>query len=303
VLGDERTLDRSTGLLQEHDQKVLQADESRLVLAQKTLPGGNAPSPAPQPVAADRIWLATTDLIVPEAIAVQFLAGASGKLQIWLNGHALFERNQFRPFQANSERFDGQLKEGANRVVLRLTAQGENVELHLNFRRKGSTAEQEQLVQAALARTGDVDRGRKLFFDVGRLQCSKCHRIGDQGERIGPDLTGLGDRFSRVHIVESILEPSRTVTPGFQTIAVALRDGRVLAGVKIDETDNSLTLGDNQGQKHALAKSQIEEQTVQTQSTMPEGAVKQLSPDQFVDLVAFLTSLHGSRTAVAVSPP
>lgn len=107
--------------------------------------------------------------------------------------------------------------------------------------------------------------------------------------------TGIGDGFSRIHIVESILEPSRTVTPGFQTIAVALRNGRVLAGVKIVETDRSLTLGDNQGQKHELAKAEIEEQTAQAQSTMPEGLVKQITPDQFVDLITFLTSLKASR--------
>lgn len=273
--------------------------ESRLALAEKVQPAGSDASPALPPAEADRFWLAATDLVVPEATPVQFLASASGKFQIWLNGRMLFERDQVRPFQADSDRFEGTLAAGVNHVVVRVAAPRDSAELHLHFRRKSSTAEQEKLVQAALVRTGDADRGRKLFFDVARVQCSKCHRIGDQGERIGPDLTGVGDRFSRIHIVESILEPSRTVTPGFQTIAIALRDGRVLAGIKIAETDNTLTLGDNQGQKHELTKAQIEEQTAQTQSTMPDGLVKQLSPDQFVDLIAFLTSQRANRAANA----
>jgi putative heme-binding domain-containing protein len=270
------------------------------MLTEKAQPPGNATSPALPTGETDRFWLAASDIIVAEKTPVQFLASASGKLKIWLNGQMLFARDQVSPFQADSDRFDGTLETGLNRVVVRVAAPRDSAEFHLRFRRKSSTAEQEQLVQAALARTGDVERGRKLFFDVDRLQCSKCHRIGDLGERIGPELTGLGDRFSRIHIVESILEPSRTVTPGFQTIAVALRDGRVLAGIKVAETDNTLTLGDNQGQKHELAKAQIEEQTAQLQSTMPDGLVKQLTPDQFVDLVAFLASQRTNRAANAV---
>jgi quinoprotein glucose dehydrogenase len=145
-------------------------------------------------------------------------------------------------------------------------------------------------VQAALTRAGNAERGKTVFFDTAKAQCSKCHRIGDQGERIGPELTGVGSRFSRIHIVESILEPSRTVTPGYQTFAVALRDGRVLAGIKVSETEATLVLADNQGQKHILAKADIEEQRAQTQSTMPDGLTKQLTVDQFVDLLAFLVS-------------
>ncbi|HEY2251442.1 MAG TPA: HEAT repeat domain-containing protein, partial [Planctomycetaceae bacterium] len=266
--------------------------ESRIGLNDNNQPTGETAgnsSPANSPP-GDRVWLATSEVIVSESTPVQFLASASGKLQIWLNGRSLFERDQVRPFQADADRFDGTLETGLNRLVIKVAAPRDSAEFHLRFRRKSSTAEHEALVQAALSRTGDPERGRKLFFDVAKSQCSKCHRIGDLGERIGPELTGIGDRFSRIHIVESILEPSRTVTPGYQTIAVALRSGRVLAGVKIAETDRSLTIGDNQGQKHELAKTEIEEQTAQSQSTMPDGLMKQITPGEFVDLIAFLTS-------------
>jgi putative heme-binding domain-containing protein len=205
--------------------------------------GGSVPPNS----ADDRVWLAAANLFATEATPVQFLATASGKLQVWLNENSLFERGQARPFQADSERFDGTLKEGLNHLIVRVAVPRDGAEFQLRFRRKSSTADQEAFVQAALVRTGDAERGRKLFFDVDRVQCSKCHRIGDQGERIGPDLTGIGDRFSRIHIVESILEPSRTVTPGYETIAVALRSGRVVADVKTAETDRLLTLADNQG--------------------------------------------------------
>lgn len=256
--------------------------EGRVTLAEKV-------QSAPE-ASADRVWVASTDLFVPEAAPVQFFAAGTGKFQVWLNGRRIFARDEPRAFQADADRFDGTLEKGPNRVVVQTAATRERAEFHVRFRRKTATAELEQLAQAALARAGDAERGRKLFFDAAKIQCSKCHRISEQGERIGPELTGIGERFSRIHIVESILEPSRTVTPGYQTIALALTDGRVLTGIKVAETETTLTLGDNQGQKHILAKSEIEEQKPQALSTMPDGLVKQLTVDQFVDLIAFLTS-------------
>ncbi|HLJ10480.1 MAG TPA: HEAT repeat domain-containing protein, partial [Planctomycetaceae bacterium] len=239
---------------------------------------------------ADRVWLASTDVIIPASAAVQFLGSSADTLHVWLNGKRVYQREKTQAFQPDSDRFDAALDAGANRVVVQVAAARDTAAFHLRFRTKSATAEQEKLVQAALGRSGDIERGRKLFFDAQKLQCSKCHRIGEVGERVGPELTGVGNRFSRIHIVESILEPSRTVAPGFQTIAVELRDGRILTGIKIAETGDSITLGDNQAKLHQLAKSEIEEQKMQTQSTMPEGLVKELSVDQFVDLVTFLTN-------------
>jgi len=167
-------------------------------------------------------------------------------------------------------------------------------QFRLRFRRKSSAAELERLVQAALTTKGNPDRGRQVFFDA-KAQCSKCHRIGNQGERIGPELTGIGNRFSRIHIVESILEPSRTVTPGFQTVAVRLVDGRTASGIRVAETDKSLTLADQKGEKLTLAKDEIEAQQAQPKSTMPDGLAQQLTVEQFRDLVAFLVSQQDAR--------
>ena len=126
------------------------------------------------------------------------------------------------------------------------------------------------------------------MFDTAKSQCLTCHRIGDRGERIGPELTGVGGRFSRIFIVESILEPGRTIAPSFATVMVALKDGRVLTGVRAAETDLTVTLADQQGQKHVLAKSSIEEQRPQSQSTMPDGLEKRFTPAEFIDLIEFL---------------
>ena len=241
----------------------------------------------------DGHWLCLSDVWSAEATSVQFLASSNGSMRVWLNGRSIYERPQAAAFQPDSDRFIGTLATGPNRLIVQVSA-AQSPTVHLRFRRISSRAEHEQLVQAALARPGNAERGRKLFFDAEKSQCIKCHRLGDQGERIGPELTSVGNRFSRVHIIESILEPSRTLAPSYESLTIALKDGRILSGLRVAETDTTLTLADNQAVKHSIEKSAIEEHRVQPTSIMPDGLEKRLTTDEFVDLIAFLVSQKGS---------
>jgi putative heme-binding domain-containing protein len=195
----------------------------------------------------------------------------------------------------DSDRFAATLAVGDNRLLVRVGPSAGAVEFHLRFRRKSSTAEHERLTQAALSRAGNPERGRKLFFDTDKTLCLKCHRLGNQGERIGPELTGVGSRFARIYLVESILEPSRTIAPSFETQVIALKNGQVLTGVKVAETETTLTLADNQSQKHLVAKADIEEQRASPVSSMPEGLEKRFTEEEFIDLIAFLVSQKEGR--------
>src|SRR5262249_12307921 len=159
---------------------------------------------------------------LPEEAKVQFLGAAGGPVRIWLNGRLVHENEKLRPLVLDADRFDATLTKGPNRILVQLAPVKGQAEFHLRFRRKSATANHEQLTQAALTRAGNPERGRALFLNVDKSQCLKCHRLGDQGERIGPDLSDIGGRFSRIHLVESILEPSRAITPGYQTFVVFL---------------------------------------------------------------------------------
>jgi putative heme-binding domain-containing protein len=112
------------------------------------------------------------------------------------------------------------------------------------------------------------------------------------GERVGPDLTGLGSRFSKAHIVESLLEPARTVSPSFESTLVELKNGRPLSGIKVAETEKEITLVDNEAKKHVIARADIDVVKKQPGSAMPDGVEKRLSEDEFVDLVSYLVSLR-----------
>jgi putative membrane-bound dehydrogenase-like protein len=234
------------------------------------------------------VWLACSELLADEPGRVQFLASSDGELEVWLNGRWIWKREKVIPFQPDSDRFEADVAKGENRLVVRVTGARGASKFHLRFRQLGSSAEHERMTQFVLQNAGDASRGRELFLNSERTLCVKCHRLDGQGGTIGPDLTGIGGRFSRIHLIESVLEPSRTIAPSYETLTVALSDGRVVTGVKVSETETMLTLGDEQGKSHEIAKTDIDERARQLRSTMPEGLEKRFSDRELLDLLTFL---------------
>lgn len=249
----------------------------------------------PKPDQADPVWLASSELFVADPTRAQFLASSNGTLQVWLNGQSVFQRDKPSAFQPDSDRFEAELTKGMNRLIVQVAGTAEAAQFHVRFRRLGSSADHERIAQFTLQNAGNAERGRELFLNLDKTLCLKCHRMNEQGGRIGPDLTGIGSRFSRIHLIESILEPSRTIAPSYDTITVILADGRTINGVKVSETETTLTLGDDQGKSHEIPKSEIDERVKQPRSTMPDGLEKRLTDREFLDLVTFLVSQKKSE--------
>ena len=235
----------------------------------------------------DMVRIGLSEFVVTEASRAEFRLSSSGTLQVWLNGKLVHRRSQPGSYATDSDRFEAGLEQGLNRLVVQMSAPGP-VEIHARFRRKSAREQHERLSQLALTARGHVERGREIYFNPEKSACLKCHRLGNEGGQIGPDLTGVGRRFSKIHLVESILEPSRAIAPAFQNMSVRLKDGQELTGVRIAESESVFTLGDAQGQLHALKKDQIEEQRTLELSIMPEGLENGLTDVEFVDLVEFL---------------
>ncbi|MGH7945460.1 MAG: hypothetical protein ACREH8_18090, partial [Opitutaceae bacterium] len=248
---------------------------------------------APAEEANNFLWLAATDVIVPAATSVEFLGSSRGSFEVWLNGQSLHRRAQARTFQIDSDRFAGTLDAGLNRILVRTGSADAAVEFHLRFRRKSSKLAHEKLTQAALARPGNAARGRSRFFNPEKSLCLNCHQLEQKGQHIGPDLSGLGSRFSRIYIIESILDPNRTIAPSYGAYVALLKNGQTVTGVKVAETETSLTLADDQGRKHEIAKADIANPA--SVSLMPEGLEQQYTQDEFVDLITFLENLKDTR--------
>lgn len=142
-----------------------------------------------------------------------------------------------------------------------------------------------------LAITGDAGRGARLFATSASVQCRNCHKVGAVGRTIGPDLSAIGKKYDRAKLVESILEPSKTIDPQFATYQAETADGRVVSGILVSRSDAEVVLRDVEGKDVKLAAADVETFTPQQKSLMPELLVRDLTAEQFADLLAYLAGL------------
>ena len=141
-----------------------------------------------------------------------------------------------------------------------------------------------------ILRHGNSGRGRALFFAT-KTQCATCHRVDNQGGKIGPDLTMIGANRSAHDLLESIVFPSATIVRDYETIVIETVDGNVLSGMITRETADTLYVQQLIGDPLPVARGDIQELTRSTVSIMPSGLDQALDKQELADLVAFLTNL------------
>ena len=135
---------------------------------------------------------------------------------------------------------------------------------------------------------GNAARGKPIFKE----NCAVCHKLFDEGESIGPDLTGA-ERGDLDFLMTSLVDPSALVRKEYQAQTIALRDGRVLTGLVVDENDRSLTLVDSNRQKTVIARDAVEAVKPSEVSLMPEGMLDKLTEPQIRDLFRYIQSSGG----------
>jgi putative heme-binding domain-containing protein len=144
--------------------------------------------------------------------------------------------------------------------------------------------------EAILSLAGDAARGRELFLHAAGVQCKNCHRIGDQGKQLGPDLTQIGKKLDKPKLLESILEPSKTVEPQWVTRLVEA-NGEVISGLLVEQTPSHVVLRQADGKEVRLAAGDIDRLAPQAKSLMPELLVQDMTAQQVADLLEFLAGL------------
>ncbi len=146
--------------------------------------------------------------------------------------------------------------------------------------------------KAALTTPGDPTKGKLLFQDDQRTKCAVCHKVSGQGGGLGPDLSSIGGKFDRPHLIESLLLPSSQIVEGYRSSAVLTVDGKIVTGVIKQRDDVQITLVDADVKQHLIPSDLVERISEQSVSIMPTGLVDALSAVEFTDLVAYLETLR-----------
>lgn len=137
--------------------------------------------------------------------------------------------------------------------------------------------------QGSLELAGNAERGKQVFAK----QCAACHRIGEVGVQVGPDISD-----SRVStpdkLLTSILDPNRAIDNNYFRFVVLTSDGRTLDGLIAEETADKLVIRAQNDARHVIPRSEIEELKPTGMSMMPEGLESQIDLQSMADLIAYI---------------
>ena len=144
------------------------------------------------------------------------------------------------------------------------------------------------LPQAAQGR--NFASGKAAYNDA---QCIQCHRLGNEGGSIGPELTALFSKYSRRDILESIIEPSKVISDQFQNYVFVKKDGDSVTGRIVNETQDTVVVQPNPllPDRTEIKKTEIAERNPSKVSPMPQALLNQFTKDEILDLLGYLESM------------
>ena len=140
---------------------------------------------------------------------------------------------------------------------------------------------------------GDPDKGRQIFANQGL--CLKCHKGERGGGEAGPPLTSIARLRRPDEILTSLLDPNRSIVPGYGIMTVTLKDGGSVTGSPISEDAESIVIKSATGETESISVSDIASRTPEVSSMPPMVSTGILSKQDTRDLMAFLMTLTERR--------
>jgi putative heme-binding domain-containing protein len=149
---------------------------------------------------------------------------------------------------------------------------------------------------------GDAALGEQIFWTKG--ECGSCHVVKGKGGLVGPDLTNLAGTRKTASIVDALTKPLHKVfgdggaipkilipNTTYQPVRVTTADGKAITGVLKNEDSYSLQVMGTDNELHMFERAKVKV-VYEKKTLMPTDYDKRLAPDEFKNLLAYLTRLH-----------
>jgi putative heme-binding domain-containing protein len=139
-------------------------------------------------------------------------------------------------------------------------------------------------IEDILKLNADAAKGKTVFV----TRCAACHKSGNDGKNIGPDLSDIGGKFNKSELLDAIINPSAAIVFGYEPWLVNTKDGASIYGFLISENKQNVVLRDIGGQKHIIPVSKISSKNKQEKSLMPDPLNNGLTEQDLADVSKYL---------------
>ena len=140
-----------------------------------------------------------------------------------------------------------------------------------------------EAMRPALEMDGEASWGKQVFEE----RCAQCHRMGDAGGDIGPNLSEIY-RKSAETLLHDIVDPNAAVDEAYLSYTVEKQDGELYTGMIQSESSDAIILRDATGMVLNIPRTEIVELRATGLSMMPEDLELGLDEQSMADLLAFL---------------
>lgn len=148
-------------------------------------------------------------------------------------------------------------------------------------KKKDFTLEQINVLKA------DVANGKKVFA----VKCGLCHVAGNEGKDFGPALTQIGDKLPREQLYESILNPSKGISFGFEGYSFTTKDGTNYTGIVASKSESDIILKYPGGSRQTIKVADVQKSEQLKTSMMPAGLQQTMSAQELSDLLGYMEGL------------
>lgn len=138
-------------------------------------------------------------------------------------------------------------------------------------------------MRPALNLQGRPKQGHEIYTEL----CAKCHRLGNEGVDLGPNLTEVF-RKSAESLMHDIIDPNAAVETAYISYTVETRTGALISGIVARETDATVTIREALNKETTIRRDEIDDLYSTGLSIMPEELEDGMSPQTMADLIAFL---------------
>ncbi len=166
-------------------------------------------------------------------------------------------------------------------------AEAAKVDLEAIKNKKGQVGESsiEDILLALQQIKGDPEAGAALFVQQG---CVACHSVDASEPVKGPFMGQVGSIMNGEQIAESILKPNASISQGFATVQIELKNGEMYVGFVTAESAEKITINNIAGIATEIKTADIKDRRELEMSMMPEGLANALSFEELSSLVAYL---------------